>query len=291
MKVNYECAPCMMRQASEAIEHALDDEDKRMQVTLKILEYLNENFKENVRSNKLGTDMHHEIMKLTDNNDPYKVLREMGNNVAEKLIPSMKKVLDDDPSFANYVQIAVVGNIIDFGALTQDTDMEAMIKQQLTQPPVINDIDKLDEALRNSQNILYLADNGGEIVFDKLLIEKIKQDYDVNITLALKENPILNDALLPDAQKLELDKYAKLITTGAASVGVVEDYISDELKELIDTSDIIISKGMGNYEGLTEMNIKTPVYFLLNTKCQVISDDVGVPLKSNVVIKRDLSDN
>ncbi|WP_304124616.1 DUF89 domain-containing protein [Methanosphaera cuniculi] len=289
MKVDYECAPCMLRQASEAIEHAVDDDETRMDVTLKIIEYMNENFKKNTRSNKLGTDMHHEIMKLTGNNDPYKTLREQGNEVALKLFPKVEQLLKEDPTLENYVQAAVVGNIIDFGALKQDTNMEELIEKQIKQPPKINDVEKLDEDLKNAENILYLTDNGGEIVFDKLLLKKIKQDYDVNIILALKENPILNDAIIQDALDLELDKYATLISTGAASVGVVEEYVSDELKELMETSDLIISKGMGNYEGLTEMKVTTPVYFLLNTKCQVISNEIGVPLNSNVVKKTDLS--
>ena len=166
--------------------------------------------------------------------------------------------------------------------------MEELIKEQLKRQPSINHIDKLDKALQTAKTVLYLADNCGEIVFDKLLIEKIKEDYNLEIILALKENPILNDALLSDAEDLELDKYTKLITTGAASVGVVEDYVSDELIELLHSCDVVISKGMGNYEGLTEMNINRSVFFLLNTKCQAISDEIGVGLRSSVIIKKDL---
>lgn len=181
---------------------------------------------------------------------------------------------------------AVAGNIIDFGALEQTADIEQMINDRIKEEPAINDINKLDEALRNAKNVLYLTDNGGEIIFDKLLIKKIKEDYDVNITIALKEKPILNDALVKDGEDINLDKYATLISTGADSVGVVEEYVSQQLIELMDSSDIIISKGMGNYEGLTEMkNIKTTIFYLLNTKCQVISDEIGVPLGSSVIIK------
>ncbi|RAP43720.1 DUF89 domain-containing protein [uncultured Methanosphaera sp.] len=289
MKINYECAPCMLRQTKEAIEQAVDNDEERMDVTLTVLSYLNKNFKKNTKSNKLGTDLHHLIMDETGNQDPYKLLREQGNRVAEKLIPTVEAMINENPTLERYVKAAVVGNIIDFGALDKSTDMEELIKKQLKKNFEINDIDKLKKALINADTILYLADNGGEIVFDKLLIKKIKEDYDVNIILALKESPILNDALLQDAENLELDKYTKLITTGAASVGVVEDYISDELKELLDNVDFVISKGMGNFEGLTEMTIKSPVFFLLNTKCNVISDEIGVPLGSNILMKKELN--
>ena len=288
MKVNYECASCMLRQSREAIEHAVEANDKRMDVSLKVLEFMEKHFKKDSNSNKLGTDLHHMIMKETKNNDPYKQLRELGNYLDNILVGRLEVMFIEYPSFENYVKIAVAGNIIDFGALEESTNMEELIKEQLKRQPSINHIDKLDKALQTAKTVLYLADNCCEIVFDKLLIEKIKEDYNLEIILALKENPILNDALLSDAEDLELDKYTKLITTGAASVGVVEDYVSDELIELLHSCDVVISKGMGNYEGLTEININRSVFFLLNTKCQAISDEIGVGLRSSVIIKKDL---
>lgn len=289
MKVNYECASCMLRQSREAIEHATEDNEKRMDATLKVLNFMNTNFKKSRQSNKLGTDLHHMIMEETGNNDPYKNLREEGNKLALKLIPMVEELIKKDDSLENYVKIAVAGNVIDFGALEENTDMESLIKKQVTRKPVINDIDKLDNALKKAKDILYLTDNGGEIVFDKFLIQKIKEDYDVNITLALKESPILNDALVPDAEDLNMEEYTTIISTGASSVGVVEDYISSELKEIMNNVDLIISKGMGNYEGLTEMTVDTPVYFLLTTKCNVISREIGVPIKSPVIIEKYLN--
>lgn len=285
MKVKYECASCMLRQSREAIENSVEDYDKRMDITLEILDFMAKNFKKNANSNKLGTDLHHMIMELTDNDDPYKAFRQKGNKLAEKLIPTVQSVIDKNPSLESYVKIAVCGNIIDFGALKQDTDMEKLIREKITEELIINDVDKLDKDLKEANRILYLSDNGGEIVFDKLLIKKIKDDYDLEIILALKKAPILNDAIVSDAYDLGLDEYATVISTGANSVGVVKDYVSDELHKLIDDVDLIISKGMGNFEGLTEMDIDTPIYYLLNTKCNVISTEIGVELASSICYK------
>lgn len=285
MKVKYECASCMLRQSREAIENSVEDYDKRMDITLEILDFMAKNFKKNANSNKLGTDLHHMIMELTDNDDPYKAFRQKGNKLAEKLIPTVQSVIDKNPSLESYVKIAVCGNIIDFGALKQDTDMEKLIREKITEELIINDVDKLDKDLKKANRILYLSDNGGEIVFDKLLIKKIKDDYDLEIILALKKAPILNDAIVSDAYDLGLDEYATVISTGANSVGVVKDYVSDELHKLIDDVDLIISKGMGNFEGLTEMDIDTPIYYLLNTKCNVISTEIGVELASSICYK------
>ncbi|MDO5825578.1 MAG: ARMT1-like domain-containing protein [Methanosphaera sp.] len=280
MKVKYECASCMLRQSREAIENSVEDFDKRMAITLEVLDFMHENFKKDTNSNKLGTDLHRMIMELTGNDDPYKLYREEGNTLAKRLIPSVTRIIDMNPTLESYVKIAVCGNIIDFGALKQDTDMEKLIREKINEKLIINDVDKLDEDLKKANKILYLADNGGEIVFDKLLIEKIKEDYDLEIILALKKSPILNDAIVSDAYDLGLDEYATIISTGTNSVGVVKDYISDELTDLLDNVDLVISKGMGNFEGLTEMDIKTTIYYLLNSKCNVISSQIGVDLGS-----------
>lgn len=276
----------MLRQSREAIEHATDDYEMRMDVSLKVLNFMSDNFKKNKQSNKLGTDLHHFIMRETNNNDPYKKLREEGNMLALRLIPMIEELIEKDDSLENFVRIAVAGNVIDFGALGQDTDMESLIKRQIGRDIVINDVDKLDNSLKSADDVLFLTDNGGEIVFDKLLIEKIKEDYDVNITVALKDGPILNDALISDAEALHLDEYADIISTGASSVGIVEDYVSSELKDLLNSVDVVISKGMGNYEGLTEMSISRPVFFLLTTKCNVISREIGVPIRSPVILEK-----
>ncbi|MCD7781154.1 MAG: ARMT1-like domain-containing protein [Methanosphaera sp.] len=287
MKINYECAACMQRQSREAIEYAVSSDDERMDITIEVISYLEKYFKKNTRSNKLGTDLHHMIMDKTGNHDPYKILREEGNKVALKLIPLVEDLLAKDDSLENYVKVAVAGNLIDFGALEATTDIEELIRSKITQDLTVNDVDKLEKSLRNSENILYLADNGGEIVFDKQLIKKIKEDYDVNIILALKESPILNDALVSDAKDLGIDDYATLISTGASSVGVVEEYVSDELISLMDSCDFIISKGMGNYEGLSEMKLNRPIYYMLTTKCSVISKEIGIDEGSTVLIRKD----
>lgn len=279
----------MLRQSREAIEHATDNPEERMSVTLDVLAFMEKKYKKGVQSNKLGTDLHHLIMDKTGNNDPYKILREEGNAIAERIIPAVEKYLGNNPSFEQLVRVAVAGNIIDFGALDESTDMESLLKKQITVEPVINDIEELEKSLHESKTVLYLADNGGEIAFDKLLIKRIKEDYDVDIFLALKEGPILNDALIMDAEELGLDQYANLISTGAASVGVVEEYISEQLYDLLNDVDLIISKGMGNFEGLTEMKIGRTVFFLLTTKCNVISQEIGVKINSPIIMKKNLS--
>ena len=134
--------------------------------------------------------------------------------------------------------------------------------------------------------VLYLVDNTGEIVFDKLLLSKIKE-YGVDITIAVKSEPILNDACLEDAINTGLDKFGEIVEIGAGTVGYVDSEISEEFREIFNQHEFVISKGMGNYEGLTEIDLSDKdIYFLLCAKCTTISKDIGVNLQDMLLLKK-----
>ncbi len=285
MKVHYECAACFLRQTREALDLATDDESMKMDITEKVLKLVSETYRRGAVSNVIGTEVHRTIKNETGNQDPYSGEREMSNDIASDFLPQVEKILGDKNDLENYVKIAIAGNIIDFGALGLDIDMEALIIKTMEKDPTINNTNELENELKISKTVLYLADNIGEIVFDKILIEKIKE-YDVNVTVALKEKPILNDACIDDALKIGLDKVARLTSTGTDSIGVIEGDVSTEFMDLFNKSDMVIAKGLGNYEGLGEMNLEDkPVYCLLNAKCKPVARDIGVNLGDNIVLK------
>lgn len=209
----------------------------------------------------------------------------MSNDIASDFLPQVESLLGDKNNLENYVKIAIAGNIIDFGALGLDMDMEALIINTMEKDPTIDNTNELENELKISKTVLYLADNIGEIVFDKILIERIKE-YDVDVTVALKEKPILNDACIDDAIKIGLDKVSRLISTGTDSIGIIEGDVSPEFMDLFKKSDMVIAKGLGNYEGLGEMDLEDkPVYCLLNAKCKPVARDIGVNLGDNIVLK------
>jgi uncharacterized protein with ATP-grasp and redox domains len=285
MKVHYECAACFLRQTREALDLATDDESLKMDVTEKVVKLVSETYRRGAVSNFIGTEVHRTIKKETGNNDPYSREREISNDIALDFLPQVDKILGENNKLQNYVKVAIAGNIIDFGALGLDMDMETLIIETMKKDPVIDDTNELENELKKSKTVLYLADNIGEIVFDKILIEKILE-YDVDVTVALKEKPILNDACIADALKIGLDTVAKLTSTGTDSIGIIEDDVSSEFMELFNKSDMVIAKGLGNYEGLGEMDLKDkPVYCLLNAKCKPVSRDIGVNLGDNIVLK------
>ncbi len=285
MKVYYECAPCFLRQAKEALDLATEDEDLKMEVMEEIVGIIYSEFMSDAVSNEIGTKIHRTIKDRTCNNDPYNAEKKKGNEIALKFLPKIKKIIKEKDNLETYVKVAIVGNIIDFGALGVDFDIEKGIIQNMNDNIALNHAVELEKGLNSSKNVLYLADNNGEIVFDKLLIEKLK-DYDVEVTVALKEKPILNDACIEDALQIKLDEVANLVSTGTDSIGILYADISDEFKEIFKNSDMVISKGLGNYEGLTAMNLgNKPVFCLLNAKCNAIAKDIGVNVGDNVVLK------
>lgn len=286
MKISYECGPCFLRQAREALDLSTDDESLKMEIMGDIFNFLSRNFKEGTNSNSTGSAMHKMIKQKTGCEDPYRREKIEGNEIALKYLPEVKKILDEDDSLENHVKIAIIGNILDFGAFTLDDDIESVIKQSLKKDLTIKDIDEFENSLKNHDKVLYLVDNTGEIVFDKLLLAKIRE-YGLDITIAVKSQPILNDACMAEALDAGLDEFGELVEIGCGTVGYVDSEISDEFREIFDYHEFIISKGMGNYEGLTEIDLSDKdIYFLLCAKCNTISRDIGVNLHDMLLFKK-----
>ena len=285
MKVHYECAACFLRQTREALDLATSNESLKMDITEKVVKIVLENFQRGAVSNVIGTEVHRTIKEETGNIDPYNKEREISNDIALNFLPQVEKILGEDNNLKNYIKVAIAGNVLDFGALGLEMNMESLIVKTMEKDPSLDHTKELEEELKRSKTVLYLADNIGEIVFDKILIERIKE-YKVDVTVALKEKPILNDACIDDALKIGLDEVAGLISTGTDSIGIIEADVSSKFMELFQESDMIIAKGLGNYEGLGEMDLKEkPVFCLLNAKCPPVARDIGVKLGDNIVLK------
>jgi len=283
MKVYYECASCFLRQAREALDLATSDESLKMDVTTDITKVLCSKFHDNAVNNIIGTEIHRLIKNRTNNNDPYQNEREICNDIAMKYLPVITEAVKTEDDLESYIKASIIGNLLDFGALGVDMDTEALINKTMHNGLAVNHVDKLESALKNAKNVLYLADNVGEIIFDKILIKKLK-DYDVNITVALKEKPILNDACVEDALKIGLDEFADLKSIGTDSIGIIYPETSEEFKEIFNNADMIIAKGLGNYEGLTELESDKPIFCLLNAKCNPVAKNIGVNMGDNVIL-------
>ncbi|MDR2623978.1 MAG: ARMT1-like domain-containing protein [Methanobrevibacter sp.] len=286
MRVYYECGSCFLRQVHEAMDLATEDDEFKIDLMESIFDYISKAYKKGASSNRIGTDIHRIIKEKTGCNDPYYNEKIAGNKIANNLIPKAKKIIEENETLENYIKIAIIGNLLDSGALGLGIDLEKLMITQFNKKLSINQIDDLKKVLLRNNKLLYLADNVGEIVFDKFLIEKLIDDYDLNITLAVKDEPILNDACVEDAMAIGLDKITDLVTIGTNSVGIVYEDLSKTFLDIFNGHDLIISKGLGNYEGLTELSIHDKdVFCLLCAKCTAIAKDIGVKNRDMVLLK------
>lgn len=178
-------------------------------------------------------------------------------------------------------KLAVAGNIIDYGAHTVPDDLEKSINNIIKKPFAIDDTKKLFEEITKSKKILYLGDNAGEIVFDRLFIETMQHP---NVTFAVRGKPIINDVTFFDARQTGIDSVAKIISNGYDAPSTLLDYCSEEFLKTFRTADLIISKGQGNFEGLLNAK-RANIFFLLITKCNPIAKLLNVNKGDMVVTK------
>lgn len=277
MKTYLDCIPCFFKQALFAARAALDDEEKIKQVLDRIGELVSE-IPLHSSPPETGREVYRIVREVTGVNDPFASLKTESIRKALSLYPSMKEVVktSGDP-LETAVRLAVAGNIIDFGA-DPDFELEQDIQEALRREPAINHFDVLKNKLKGAREILYLADNAGETVFDKIFIEAI----DKPVVYAVRERPVINDATIEDAIKSGLDEVARVISSGCDAPGVIPNRCTEEFLDLFQRADLIISKGQGNYETLSSE--QRPIFYLLKAKCPVIARDLGVK-KGDTVIK------
>ena len=274
-----ECIACLTRQAHEAVVAATPDTQLRETVLRQALQML-ACADWHVSPPAMAQPIHRLVRDLTHNPDPYAALKEQLNRRAEQLYPIWRKKFRQRFSpLEAAVRIAIVGNLLDVGAKTQlsEDTMQAAFEDALT-APLQGPIAELDEAIRQARQILYLADNAGEIVFDRDLLAQLPLG---NFTLVLRGGPVLNDATLADARQAGLGEFCELATNGSDAPGTLLEDCSPEFRARFEAADLVISKGQGNYESL--VGADKHVFFLLKVKCPVLADSLQCPRGSLVL--------
>ncbi|MCD6577452.1 MAG: DUF89 family protein [Anaerolineaceae bacterium] len=273
MKLYLDCYSCVLRQTLQACRIAGVPEEKQAVIMNDVMSLLQE-VDPSSKPPEIGAQMHTLIRNLTKCEDPYLELKRSSTKFSLLLYPELKrKISESTDPFDTAVRVSIAGNIIDFGA-SNDFDLERVIKRVLSQPYAIDHTLRLRDEIEKADTILFLADNAGETVFDRLLIETI----DKPIIYAVKDAPVLNDATFKDAAAAGLDRVARVISCGARTPGTILSQCNEDFINIYEHADVIIAKGQGNYEALSEE--KKSIFFLLQTKCDVIARDLGVPVGS-----------
>ncbi|MCW8982439.1 MAG: ARMT1-like domain-containing protein [Gammaproteobacteria bacterium] len=271
------CDQCFMRQAGDAASRCSLPADQK-EALLKRIESELVQFPIGSTPPVRASHVHALIRQFSGNPDPYLQAKHESTEHALSLYPKLKQMLSetDDP-LDMAVRLAIAGNIIDLG-VASEYDLEASIERVLRITPAINHMKQLKQAIEEASSILYLADNAGETVMDRLLIETIKKP----VTYVVKGGPAVNDATLEDAIAAGIDQVAEIIDNGAATLGTLLNQCSEQFIERYNTAELIIAKGMANYEGLTGND--APIFFLFQVKCGVIGEHIGVPEKSIIIL-------
>ncbi|MBW1745863.1 MAG: DUF89 family protein [Deltaproteobacteria bacterium] len=280
MKTYFECIPCLLRQTFEAARLTTDDKAIHEQVIRKVLRAASEmNLQESPPF--MAQRIHRLIRQMTGDNDPYHDIKDRFNHFALELYPELKKRVERSRTpLDTAIRLAIAGNIIDSGVNhhINETLVHNSIEHALT-APLAGDPEQFRKAVSKANDILYLADNAGEIVFDRLLIEQMPSE---KITLVVKGSPVINDACLADAQTTGIADLVEVIDNGSDAPGTILDECSEEFKRRFENADLIIAKGQGNYETLSD--VKKDIFFMLKAKCPVIAHHIGCEVGSLVFL-------
>jgi len=277
MKTYLDCLPCFMSQALRAGRIATNDEKK----IKKLLNHVGAMIKDIPMENtppETGDIIYRKVREITGVFDPFKKIKQANIKDALKFYPELKQiVIESDNRLLTAIRIAIAGNIIDFG-VNKTFKLKEDVRTILKQDFAIFHFQQFVEQLEHAKSILYLGDNAGESVFDRILIEELGKP----VTYVVRDIPVINDVTISDALDSGLDRVAKIISSGCSAPGTILSLCNDEFVRLFEKADMVISKGQGNYEGLSDCNRQ--VFFLLKTKCKIIARNLQVQ-ENDIVLK------
>jgi hypothetical protein len=284
MKVGSECGYCILHRGHKIIQRSTKDEKKRVKATTGLLQMLGEHYKPDAVPSYIGAERCRVIKTITGCADPYADLKAKSNTQALEILPRMTQYVDKQPPAKRLytaLKVACIGNVIEFDVPGHSADIQEALKG-LEESFHIDDSEKLRRLIKKGTKALLLTDNAGEIAFDRLIVRELRR-LGCIVTVAVKAGPSLNDALMEDAEAVGMTGEAdEVITTGADAIGVNLAETSEEFNTHFYGSDVIIAKGMANWETLTEAPTPCPLMYLFRTKCEPVARATGAPLNVNI---------
>ncbi len=290
MRLHLECYPCLLNQAlktSKLIGLNENNTEAVVNHTMRLL--LTDHNGKTAPHITAGIYqfIRGEFYKDNEFFDPYREIKRDTNMRALEYYESLKDMVDCSSSpLQTAVKVAAAGNIIDFGAKEHKViDIDEEIKNIDNLEFDIFNFSELIEDIKGSKDLLYIGDNSGEIVFDRILISEIIREYPgINIVFAVRGKPIINDVTLEDAEYTGMNDVAEVISSGSIYPGTVLMETNSQFQKIFSSADVIIAKGQGNYETLSDED-KNNLYFLLRIKCDIVAEKIGARTGSLVLWK------
>jgi uncharacterized protein with ATP-grasp and redox domains len=268
------------------INMSIEDEEIRLRAMKELLQMMGEQFNDQSIPSIIGAERGRIIIEITGCDDPYLELKKKANKKAMELLPRMKGIIESMPveeCLKTACLISCLGNVIDYDVPGNNSDLEDAL-DFFDDGFYIDYIDELNELLGEGVRVLFLTDNAGEIVFDTLLVKELRR-LGCQVTVAVKGGPSLNDALIEDAEMAGMTVTAnEVITTGTDAIGIRLEKSSRSFKKRFYSADVIIAKGMANWETLTEVPAPCSLLYLFRTKCGPVARAVGAPKHKSVAL-------
>ena len=283
MKIYLDCYPCFIRQALHASRLAGGSSTQQHQVVIKTMTLLGK-LLPGITPPEMACKVHRIVREEISATDPYEKLKHASTQAALKIYPELKQLVADskDP-LDTAIRISIAGNIIDFGIAEYHHDLSETVEKVLKQQYDIDHGEIFRSELQSADHVLFLADNAGETVFDRVLIEQLQ----IPVVYVVKGAPTLNDATIEDALAAGVDAAAGIVNNGTDAPGTILSMCSSEFIDIFQAAPLIIAKGQANYESLSSTDSK--VFCLLQIKCPVIAKDIGAPV-GGIVIRQSSSD-
>jgi uncharacterized protein with ATP-grasp and redox domains len=280
LKTYLDCVPCFFRQALSASRRATEDVSLQEDILRQAMRYVSQS--DFSRPPPFtAREIYRLVGKMSGNHDCFKEIKHRSNKLALGLYPELKRMVEESSDPVAYAtKLAIAGNIIDFGANSDldRNDIQRSIDEAMHVSLPEAAMERFRQAVSQAQYILYIGDNAGEIVFDKLLIEQLLPQ---NIIYAVRGSPVINDVTLIDTEEAGLNSLVEVIDSGSDVPGIVLDQCSKTFIERYEQADLVIAKGQGNYETLNEE--KKRIFFMMKVKCPVVANDIGCRVGSMVI--------
>lgn len=281
MDTALDCIPCLLRQTLDAARMVCDDSAVHEQMMREVLLWAGEmDFRQSPPA--VAQRIHRRLHQITGVSDPYAAAKARHNHIAMGLLPVLREEIRKSASpLAAAVRIAIAGNMIDMGAGGDVNEADVFRSlRQATSAPFYGKMDLFEQALGDAESILYLADNAGEIAFDRLLIEQLPL---AGVTLVVRGAPVINDATRMDAHAVGLDDLVEVMDNGSDAPGTILEDCSQEFQRRFAEADLIIAKGQGNFESLSHQ--LGNIFFLFKVKCPMVASHIGQPVGKQVLAR------
>ena len=280
-----ECVPCLLKRV--LFQAQLADNGTEFIALKDAMAVFSEGFREGRNSAELATEVHRAAYKAMNVSDPYKELKIRADSVAEEYMGFAEEYISSSADrMKAAILVASIGNIMDFGVelAIDDPDMfRKEFRKLLEQGIGHDDTDAVKNILSNAKSVIYVFDNCGESQFDKLLIRELRKNG-LKVIGIVRGEPILNDVSPSDAERTGLNEEVdEMHTTSEFRIGLLLSSLTEDLRKKIASADIMIAKGMANFESLSDQDIGIPVVYILRTKCTPVADALGIPTEINAV--------